>query len=764
MHVIPTSRREIIPTPRSSSSSVSTGPVITTTYKVSADGGSRVREGSRSRRSTLTDSTTRPYIPTIVTTSPRHKPVIHSAGGRPTSPLKDLHRSSQEDYYAVPATSRHKHHHHRYSDTMDNADMKRLSRERDSSRVRMSGPREPAYAAQRTQPRYTGAVPRRHADTVAEDYGDNGYGYTNPRDLVQYDLNTNEAPRHHKRRESFGKDVPRARPNSITGYSDLAPARSFDARERGPPPTTRGFDRIPIRGHPAERDQARMSIPMMDPIARPASVNRPRPVEPMYDQEARRESIQRPASVNRPRVEPAFEPELRRNSSRNSSRRPVSLYHDREPRQSQREEYYEARDEEPRRRSEKALRHERYDDDRRSDRPERPERPERAEKRDEEKKDHKARDVLTTGLSLAGAALGVKAFKDAATSDKEERKEEHKDERDERDEPRRRRDYDDESRRRHDHRDDREPETVVREERRSSRDHEREHGPPEPAIDLSGRDPRERLPSPKERLPSPRERLPFRDERDGEPERLRRSRPDISIATGEAAAGSSDGSIEPDESTPRRRRRESGAPAFNPKDTMDLVALKAALNSKDAETASAHNPARTPRESMSKGSLDLAKVRSDLDEDQKSPRIVTPPLSAGAQAPVKSILRAPREKFPEDPAPIREGVAPLKDAKKDGVPPDARWTKISRKLVNPEALEAGKERYEAREDFVIVLRVLSRDEVQGYAEVTERIRGTFNPVFFRDGQLTSSSCTRGSRGGRRARCPATSTQRSSRAP
>jgi len=63
------------------------------------------------------------------------------------------------------------------------------------------------------------------------------------------------------------------------------------------------------------------------------------------------------------------------------------------------------------------------------------------------------------------------------------------------------------------------------------------------------------------------------------------------------------------------------------------------------------------------------------------------------------------------------------DAKKDGVPPDARWTKISRKLVNPEALEAGKERYEAREDFVIVLRVLSRDEVQAYAEVTERIRG-----------------------------------------
>jgi hypothetical protein len=93
------------------------------------------------------------------------------------------------------------------------------------------------------------------------------------------------------------------------------------------------------------------------------------------------------------------------------------------------------------------------------------------------------------------------------------------------------------------------------------------------------------------------------------------------------------------------------------------------------------------------------------------------------EKPVKSILRPPRQKFPEDPAPIREGVAPLKDAKKDGIPPDARWTKISRKLVNPGALEAGKERFEAREDFVIVLRVMTREEVQGYAEVTQRIRG-----------------------------------------
>lgn len=59
----------------------------------------------------------------------------------------------------------------------------------------------------------------------------------------------------------------------------------------------------------------------------------------------------------------------------------------------------------------------------------------------------------------------------------------------------------------------------------------------------------------------------------------------------------------------------------------------------------------------------------------------------------------------------------------DDVLPDLRWTKIARRLVSPEALEAGKERFEARDDVVIVLRVLTREEVQSYAEATQKIRG-----------------------------------------
>lgn len=90
----------------------------------------------------------------------------------------------------------------------------------------------------------------------------------------------------------------------------------------------------------------------------------------------------------------------------------------------------------------------------------------------------------------------------------------------------------------------------------------------------------------------------------------------------------------------------------------------------------------------------------------------------------RGILKKPREQpFPEDPNPEREGVAPLKDATKDGVPPNARWTKISRALVNPEALEKSHERFEEKDDYVIVLRVISREEIMKLADKTKEIRG-----------------------------------------
>jgi hypothetical protein len=87
---------------------------------------------------------------------------------------------------------------------------------------------------------------RRH-DSMDDDYGDDGYEYTNPRGLVEYDLNRSAditvTSKTHKAR--IEQDLVRGGgPGSVLGYNDRV--ESYDrSRERGPPPSTRGFDRIP---------------------------------------------------------------------------------------------------------------------------------------------------------------------------------------------------------------------------------------------------------------------------------------------------------------------------------------------------------------------------------------------------------------------------------------------------------------------------------------------------------------------------------------
>ncbi|OXV09746.1 hypothetical protein Egran_02493 [Elaphomyces granulatus] len=111
---------------------------------------------------------------------------------------------------------------------------------------------------------------------------------------------------------------------------------------------------------------------------------------------------------------------------------------------------------------------------------------------------------------------------------------------------------------------------------------------------------------------------------------------------------------------------------------------------------------------------------------------VSPTQAKESETTPKSILKPPREKFPEEPNPIREGVAPLKDAHKRGIPPGARWTKIDRRLVNPAALEAGRERFEERSEYVVVLRVLTKEEIQNYAVKTQEVRDARNQAARRE--------------------------------
>ncbi|CEJ93452.1 Putative Zinc finger protein [[Torrubiella] hemipterigena] len=104
-------------------------------------------------------------------------------------------------------------------------------------------------------------------------------------------------------------------------------------------------------------------------------------------------------------------------------------------------------------------------------------------------------------------------------------------------------------------------------------------------------------------------------------------------------------------------------------------------------------------------------------------RVVSPARDKRDARPLRGILKQPKVRFPEESNPIREGVAPHKEDKKiKDVPPGARWTKINRKIVNPEALTIGKERFEVRDDFVIVLRVLDKEEIQAYAAATQVLR------------------------------------------
>lgn len=117
------------------------------------------------------------------------------------------------------------------------------------------------------------------------------------------------------------------------------------------------------------------------------------------------------------------------------------------------------------------------------------------------------------------------------------------------------------------------------------------------------------------------------------------------------------------------------------------------------------------------GAIRTTSVDSEITVE-RGPQNV-PPVVEGP----RGILRQPRVQFPEDPNPLREGIAPPKDAVLPGIPSNARWTKISRRLVDVEALEETNERFDERGDFVVVLRVLTREEIGILANRTREIRG-----------------------------------------
>ncbi|MCJ1387908.1 hypothetical protein MMC18_000751 [Xylographa bjoerkii] len=117
------------------------------------------------------------------------------------------------------------------------------------------------------------------------------------------------------------------------------------------------------------------------------------------------------------------------------------------------------------------------------------------------------------------------------------------------------------------------------------------------------------------------------------------------------------------------------------------------------------------------GGNDYQKSEAECyDSDASGHHVPAPDKDSMA---IKSALKAPGEIFPEHRNAIHDRVSSLKYSP---TPKNARWTKIDRELVNPEALDSGSEKYDVHDDHVVVQGVLTKEGVEVYAQSTRTIR------------------------------------------
>lgn len=711
-------------------------PVTTTTYTVRKDPVTRstsVREHSRNRASTL-DSRSSTFEPAkrppIIVTTRQAKDTSSIQDGLHT-PRRDGpsnhdrgrdHRDT-DDYYTQPASSIRARSHTRphasgsMSSTLDNEEFHRLRQRTTDGRIQ---PSRGESRRERPTSLYANA-PRQSATTL--DMGDSGYEYTKPSDLVRYDLDNDRR----SSRDSYYRPT--------VNLSDIE-RRPYESRARGPPPTTRGLDKVnrrvvedPTAGI-YDRPSVRMPVPVVVPVAVPDRRSSqlevpPSPIERRPSRTGHRPvSLYQEGSSRASRVdEPVFResrPPRDRDYYRDESlgrRGSVRLDGEkRDPfvddfgrdRDRRRDSRLDDRNREPRRHSDEELdRHARRqsrDYGRKEESPIRPERnivKENVSRKDDHSREDdrekdKFRDKVVTGLSLAAGAVGL----GGVLSHKDKEAQEDKGSPKRRDEDETRRD----------------PVEDRPKPRREAEEHSRNNDDVSEPVKKSRKD---------------------RDLEDLEDTERNRRDAEAKL-NGEPNTKDSSS----DESKPRRRRRPSSA-AFKPNDTASLMALKEQLKAKEEtekendkadpspERRSERSPARDDDADDPRSSKEDLRGREPTLSDDKQVRVVSPPRDKDDKKPIKGILKQPKPQFPEEPNPVREGVAPHKDDKTKGsVPPGARWTKISRKLVNPDALSVGKERYEVRDDFVIVLRVLSKEEIEAYTAATAQLRGGLLPFHF----------------------------------
>lgn len=633
----------------------------------------------------------------------------HSNLDRPSSPLARDSKRSSDTYITQPARTSHK----KIYSVDDTSRSAQLVAERDvveSPRHRDSGDRgygvtsggRTYHSSSRAPPRLT-------------DLGDDGYSYTDPASMYR---DTEPA----WRRPRAGSLERSSRPTSMIADRPLRTS----TRELGPPPSVRGFDKINNsvpRHHTRSSsiDRAR-EIPKYEPYpdSAPSRTSSTRHHAPAVHQEPRElrrdtyhDSYDRRDIENRRHnpVDHLPDPQV---ATRGFGIAPSSpaLAHDHHVRSNPEPPYTRADDygapyhsshrasaQVPDPRSSDSRVH------RGRDSAPPPAAYDSYEKRPREREG-------STGFvpAVAGAATGVAAGIGAANYMKSREKD--RDERNSSEERERERERDRERRRVQDERDSRDKVDDRRERKYDERDDKRErrHGDDDrtkssrkaPSSEGSGDErPRHYVDRDAERRSEPHSKEPAVDPDEEYRRRVQQEAERSSRSTRE----------QDDADRERRRRRDDREHSRSPEE-----------RSRDSPPASARPDERSSSiydANMVQEPESFDKLQAD--QPSKSVTIVSPPKEA--QPAVKGILRKPTEKFPEEPEPIREGVAPHKDALKGkDIPIGARWTRIDRRLVNPEALEEAKERFEERMDCVIVLRVLTKQEIQKLADRTKKIR------------------------------------------
>ncbi|KAI8946528.1 hypothetical protein F4801DRAFT_59689 [Xylaria longipes] len=769
-----------------SAASAAPPPTTVTTYSVTKDPLSRsLSRSNRNRSSTVDSHSGKPIIVTTNHPRP-HVSSSHVSGSvRATSPSRDRdsHRPGEDAYYAVqPASSIRSRSNNRHSYTQGAPLGDEFYRLRErvggaaatgdggfwapsrTSTDNFRNPRPHVLYTTSAHPAHT-ATPAHHAapaygnSSAVADYDEDYYEYTKPSELVRYDLDHDRDRR--TRRDSVDRAYYRPHVNVLSHDTTR-----YEPRTRAKPPPSAGLDRYNRAAAAGTYDRPSVTMPAppavpppppIDTSRRPALLEAPRsptsetrnprprpvslyqdgPARPSHGDDVYRSRDDERVGKDRRERDDGYRDEnvvtrgfgirtdaLDPSPPRQASALPAQTYDERRPR-------HETADRASKRGSDESLTHVRHHDrDAANDHRSRAE-----ESRDRDRNDgvsrresvSRTRDKVAAGLKGVAAAVGlipVIGRDDANVSPRRRAPDEDKEYNSRVSETSKSREKDS-------------PDSVAFEQRREPRRGRAESvsGSKDRDLDVnSDRDlERERQRARDYDLAKERERERDRNDRDQRERQWHDAEAKLN--------GSGKRETSPDDVSNIGRRRQRPASGFDPTDTKGLMDLKAELAALDdqkkgtgkVDESDAPSTKEVPSVKAAPGTSGSDKGHDSADEsrgreivpirEEKQVRVVSPPRDKTEQKPIKGILKAPSAKFPEDSNPIREGVAPHKDdqSKKD-VPAGARWTKISRKKVNPEALTIGKERFEVRDDFVIVLRVLNKEEIQAYATATAQIR------------------------------------------